>query len=200
MIAFDAGNSPPIPYLFVSEPELLDAARWRIAYNPFPGEEIMAIKVGDTIPSIDLMTMTADGPSCISTDDIFSGKKIAFFGLPGAFTPTCSAKHLPGFVQNADALKAKGIDTIVCLAVNDAFVMDAWGQDQNVDDRVMMVADGSAAFTKATGLGLDLTERGLGLRCQRFSMVVVDGVVQSLHIDPAGSFEDTSAEKMLGEL
>ena len=160
----------------------------------------MAIKVGDTIPSIDLMTMTADGPSCISTDDIFSGKKIAFFGLPGAFTPTCSAKHLPGFVQNADALKAKGIDTIVCLAVNDAFVMDAWGQDQNVDDRVMMVADGSAAFTKATGLGLDLTERGLGLRCQRFSMVVVDGVVQSLHIDPAGSFEDTSAEKMLGEL
>ena len=200
MIAFDAGNSPPIPYLFVSEPELLDAARWRIAYNPFPGEEIMDIKVGDTIPSIDLMTMTADGPSCISTDDIFSGKKIAFFGLPGAFTPTCSAKHLPGFVQNADALKAKDIDTIVCLAVNDAFVMDAWGQDQNVDDRVMMVADGSAAFTKATGLGLDLTERGLGLRCQRFSMVVVDGVVQSLHIDPAGSFEDTSAEKMLGEL
>ena len=200
MIAFDAGNSPPIPYLFVSEPELLDAARWRIAYNPFPGEETMAIKVGDTIPSIDLMTMTADGPSCISTDDIFSGKKIAFFGLPGAFTPTCSAKHLPGFVQNADALKAKDIDTIVCLAVNDAFVMGAWGQDQNVDDRVMMVADGSAAFTKATGLGLDLTERGLGLRCQRFSMVVVDGVVQSLHIDPAGSFEDTSAEKMLGEL
>lgn len=200
MIAFDAGNSPPIPYLFVSEPELLDAARWRIAYNPFPGEEIMAIKVGDTIPSIDLMTMTADGPSCISTDDIFSGKKIAFFGLPGAFTPTCSAKHLPGFVQNADALKAKDIDTIVCLAVNDAFVMGAWGQDQNVEDRVMMVADGSAAFTKATGLGLDLTERGLGLRCQRFSMVVVDGVVQSLHIDPAGSFEDTSAEKMLGEL
>ena len=200
MIAFGAGNSPPIPYLFANEPELLDAARWRIAYNPFPGEELMAIKVGDTIPSIDLMTMTADGPSCISTDDIFSGKKIAFFGLPGAFTPTCSAKHLPGFVQNADALKAKDIDTIVCLAVNDAFVMGAWGQDQNVDDRVMMVADGSAAFTKATGLGLDLTERGLGLRCQRFSMVVVDGVVQSLHIDPAGSFEDTSAEKMLCEL
>ena len=200
MIAFDAGNSPPIPYLFVSEPELLDVARWRIDYNLFPVEEIMAIKVGDTIPSIDLMTMTADGPSCISTDDIFSGKKIAFFGLPGAFTPTCSAKHLPGFVQNADALKAKGIDTIVCLAVNDAFVMGAWGQDQNVDDRVMMVADGSAAFTKATGLGLDLAKRGLGLRCQLFSMVVVDGVVQSLHIDPAGSFEDTSAEKMLGEL
>ena len=188
MIAFDAGNSPSIPYLFVSEPELLDAARWRIAYNPFPGEEIMAIKVGDTIPSIDLMTMTADGPSCISTDDIFSGKKIAFFGLPGAFTPTCSAKHLPGFVQNADALKAKDIDTIVCLAVNDAFVMGAWGQDQNVDDRVMMVADGSAAFTKATGLGLDLTERGLGIRSRRYSMVVDDGVVSHFNLEEALKF------------
>ena len=160
----------------------------------------MTINVGDSIPSIGLSTMTVEGPESVSTNDLFKGKKVAIFGLPGAFTPTCSAKHLPGFVQNADALKARGIDTIVCLAVNDAYVMGAWGQDQNVDDRVMMVADGSAAFTKATGLGLDLTERGLGLRCQRFSMVVVDGVVQSLHIDPAGSFEDTSAEKMLGEL
>ncbi len=159
----------------------------------------MTISVGDKIPTIDLSIMTQDGPGGISTDEIFAGKKVAIFGLPGAFTPTCSAKHLPGFVQNADALKAKGIDTIVCLAVNDVFVMGAWGKDQNVGDAVMMVADGSANFTKATGLELDLTERGLGLRCQRFSRVVDDGEVKSLHIDD-GVFEMTSAETMLGEL
>jgi len=159
----------------------------------------MTISVGDKIPTIDLSIMTQDGPGGISTDEIFAGKKVAIFGLPGAFTPTCSAQHLPGFVQNADALKAKGIDTIVCLAVNDVFVMGAWGKDQNVGDAVMMVADGSANFTKATGLELDLTERGLGLRCQRFAMVVDDGKVKSLHIDD-GVFEMTSAETMLGEL
>ena len=125
---------------------------------------------------------------------------MALFGLPGAFTPTCSAQHLPGFVANADALKAKGVDSIVCLAVNDVFVMGAWGKDQNVGDKVTLVADGSAQFTKAAGLELDLTERGLGLRCQRFSMVVDDGVVKSLNIDPAGSFEATSAEKILEQL
>ncbi len=160
----------------------------------------MTIQVGDTIPSATLNIMTADGPSAISTDDIFKGKTVALFGLPGAFTPTCSAKHLPGFVNNADALKAKGIESIVCLAVNDVFVMGAWGKDQNAGDHVMMVADGSAVFTKATGLELDLTEKGLGLRCQRFSMVVDDGEVKILHIDEAGGFETTSAETMLGEL
>ena len=160
----------------------------------------MTISIGDKIPAADLNVLTDDGPGGISTDEIFSGKKVAIFGLPGAFTPTCSAKHLPGFVNNADALKAKGIDTIVCLAVNDAFVMGAWGKDQNVGDKVMMVADGSANFTKATGLELDLTERGLGLRCQRFSMVVDDGEVKSLNIDEAGAFEKTSAEAMLGDL
>ena len=160
----------------------------------------MAIQVGDTIPSATLNIMTADGPSAITTDDIFKGKTVALFGLPGAFTPTCSAQHLPGFVANADALKAKGVDSIVCLAVNDVFVMGAWGKDQNVGDKVTLVADGSAAFTKAAGLELDLTERGLGLRCQRFSMVVDDGVVKSLNIDPAGSFEATSAEKILEQL
>ncbi len=160
----------------------------------------MTINVGDKIPTVDLAIMTADGPEGISTDDIFSGKKVALFGVPGAFTPTCSAKHLPGFVNNADALKAKGIDAIVCLSVNDVFVMGAWGQDQNAGDQVMMAADGSAVFTKATGLELDLIEKGLGLRCQRFSMVVDDGTVTNLHIDEAGGFETTSAETMLGEL
>ena len=160
----------------------------------------MTIQVGDSIPSATLNIMTADGPSAITTDDIFKGKTVALFGLPGAFTPTCSAQHLPGFVANADALKAKGVDSIVCLAVNDVFVMGAWGKDQNVGDKVTLVADGSAAFTKAAGLELDLIERGLGLRCQRFSMVVDDGVVKSLNIDPAGSFEATSAEKILEQL
>ncbi len=160
----------------------------------------MTVQVGDTIPSATLNIMTADGPSAITTDDIFKGKTVALFGLPGAFTPTCSAQHLPGFVANADALKAKGVDSIVCLAVNDVFVMGAWGRDQNVGDKVTLVADGSAAFTKAAGLELDLTERGLGLRCQRFSMVVADGVVKSLNIDLAGTFEATSAEKILEQL
>ena len=160
----------------------------------------MTVQVGDSIPSATLNIMTADGPSAIATDDIFKGKTVALFGLPGAFTPTCSAQHLPGFVANADALKAKGVDSIVCLAVNDAFVMGAWGKDQNVGDKVTLVADGSAQFTKAAGLELDLTERGLGLRCQRFSMVVDDGVVKSLNIDPAGTFEATSAEKILEQL
>ncbi len=160
----------------------------------------MTIQVGDSIPSATLNIMTADGPSAITTDDIFKGKTVALFGLPGAFTPTCSAQHLPGFVANADALRAKGVDSIVCLAVNDAFVMGAWGKDQNVGDKVTLVADGSAAFTKAAGLELDLTERGLGLRCQRFSMVVDDGVVKSLNIDPSGTFEATGAEKILEQL
>ncbi len=160
----------------------------------------MTIQVGDSIPSATLNIMTADGPSAITTDDIFKGKTVALFGVPGAFTPTCSAQHLPGFVANADALKAKGVDSIVCLAVNDVFVMGAWGKDRNVGDKVTLVADGSAAFTKAAGLELDLTERGLGLRCQRFSMVVDDGVVKSLSIDAAGTFEATSAEKILEQL
>ena len=160
----------------------------------------MTIKVGDSIPSATLYTMTTDGPEAITTDHIFKDKKVAFFGVPGAFTPTCSAAHLPGFVNHADAFKAKGVDSIVCLAVNDAFVMGAWGQDQKVGDKVMLVADGDAEFTKAAGLELDLTGKGLGLRCQRFSMIVEDGVVTSLNIDEPGSFEDTSAEKMLLQL
>ncbi len=159
----------------------------------------MTINVGDNIPTVGLAVMGSEGPEGVTTDDIFKGKKVAIFGVPGAFTPTCSAKHLPGFVQHADAIKSKGVDTIACISVNDAFVMGAWGKDQGVGDKVMMVADGSAKFAEATGLVLDLTERGLGKRVQRFAMLVDDGVVKSIHIDE-GTFEKTSAEQMLSEL
>ncbi len=160
----------------------------------------MTISVGDKIPSVDLNIMTEDGPGAISTDEILAGKTVAIFGLPGAFTRTCSAKHLPGFVGNADALKEKGIEAIVCVAVNDVFVMDAWGKNQEVGERVMMAADGSAALTKALGLESDMSAKGFGLRCQRFSMVVEDGTVKSLNIDAPGTYENTSAEVMLGSL
>jgi len=160
----------------------------------------MTIKVGDKIPSVTLMHMGADGPAGVSTDDLFAGKTVAFFGVPGAFTPTCSAKHLPGFMENVEALKAKGIDEIVCTSVNDVFVMGAWAKDQGAAGKVTLVADGDAAFAKAAGLELDLTGKGLGLRNERFSMVVEDGVVKTLNIDPAGSFETTSAEHLLGQL
>ena len=160
----------------------------------------MTIQAGDKLPSVTLMRMGAKGPEAVNSDDLFAGKTVAVFGVPGAFTPTCSAKHLPGFIQHADALKAKGIDEIVCTAVNDVFVMDAWGKNQNAGDAVSMIADGDANLTKAAGLELDLTGKGLGLRCQRFAMVVTDGVVKSLAIDPPGAFEKTSAESVLGTL
>ena len=160
----------------------------------------MTISVGDKIPSVDLNIMTEDGPGAISTDEILAGKTVAIFGLPGAFTRTCSAKHLPGFVGNADALREKGIEAIVCVAVNDVFVMDAWGKNQEVGERVMMAADGSATLTKALGLESDMSAKGFGLRCQRFSMVVEDGTVKSLNIDAPGTYENTSAEVMLGSL
>lgn len=160
----------------------------------------MTIGIDDKIPSVDVYVMTGDGPGAISTDEIFAGKKVALFGLPGAFTRTCSAKHLPGFVNNADALKEKGIDAIACISVNDAFVMDAWSKAQDVGGRVMMIADGSANFAKAAGLDIDMSGKGYGLRSRRFSMVVDDGVVKSLNIDEPGTFENTSAEVMLGEL
>ena len=160
----------------------------------------MTISIGDKVPSTDLNIMTDDGPGGISTDDILAGKKVAVFGLPGAFTRTCSARHLPGYVDNANALKAKGIDSIVCISVNDAFVMGAWGKAQDVGDSVMMVADGSAKFVTAAGLDSDMSAKGFGVRSQRFSMVVDDGTVTSLQIDAPGTFENTSAEVMLGAL
>ena len=160
----------------------------------------MTISVGDKVPSTDLNIMTDDGPGGISTDDILAGKKVVVFGLPGAFTRTCSARHLPGYVDNANLLKAKGIDSIVCISVNDAFVMGAWGKAQDVGDSVMMVADGSAKFVTAAGLDSDMSAKGFGVRSQRFSMVVDDGTVTSLQIDAPGTFENTSAEVMLGAL
>ena len=157
----------------------------------------MTIQVGDTIPSMKLMQGTKDGPKETSTDDIFKGKKVVLFAVPGAFTPTCSAKHLPGFVQNAEAFKAKGVDTVACLAVNDVFVMGAWGKDQSADGKVDMLADGSAAFTKALGLELDLVARGMGVRSQRFALVAQDGKVTHLAVEPAGQFGISSAEDVL---
>lgn len=157
----------------------------------------MTIKVGDKIPSISVKTMDKDGMQTLSTDDIFKGKKVVLFALPGAFTPTCSAKHLPGFVTNAAALKAKGVDTIACLSVNDAFVMDAWGKSQNVGDNVLMLADGNADFSKAVGLTMDGTGYGMGTRASRYAMVVEDGVVKALNVEAPGAFEVSSAEAVL---
>jgi peroxiredoxin len=160
----------------------------------------MTIKVGDKIPSVTLQHKTADGVQSVSTDDFFKGKKVVVFAVPGAFTPTCSAKHLPGFVKNADAIKAKGVDEIACVAVNDAFVMDAWGKGQSADGKVTMLADGSAKLAKALGLDLDLMERGLGTRSQRYAMVVDDGKVTLLNVEEAGAFEKSSAETILAAL
>ena len=159
----------------------------------------MTIAVGDKIPSVELATMGKDGPQAISTDEIFNGKKVVIFALPGAFTPTCSAAHLPGYVVNADAIKAKGVDTIACLSVNDAFVMGAWGEAQNADD-IMMLADGSGNFTEAVDLVLDLTERNMGVRSQRYAMVVDDGVVTHLNVEQGAGFEVSNAETIMGLL
>jgi peroxiredoxin len=157
------------------------------------------IKVGDKIPSVKLKHMTKEGIKDITTDELFKGK-VALFGLPGAFTPTCSAKHLPGFVQNSEAIRGKGVDRIVCLSVNDAFVMDAWGKNQNVGEKVMMVADGNADFAKAVGLELDLMGNGMGTRIRRFSMVVDNGVVKQINVEKPGAFEVSNAETMLKQL
>ena len=160
----------------------------------------MTIKVGDHIPSVTLMQMKDGGPKPVSTDELFKGKKVALFALPGAFTPTCSAKHLPGFIQQHGALTAKGVDAIACLSVNDAFVMGAWGTQQGAGDKVMMLADGNGDFTRAVGLELDGSKFGMGKRSQRYSMVVEDGVVKSLNVEAPGAFEVSSADHMLALL
>ena len=157
----------------------------------------MTIKVGDKIPNITISTMSADGPVDITTDEIFGGKKVVMFALPGAFTPTCSAAHVPGYVVHNDAIKAKGVDTIACLSVNDAFVMGAWGESQNVDDNILMLGDGSASLTGALGLELDLTERNFGIRSQRYALIAEDGIVTHLNLEPAGGLEVSDAETIL---
>ena len=160
----------------------------------------MTIKVGDTLPEATFMTMTADGPAPVTTDDVFKGKKVALFAVPGAFTPTCSARHLPGFKDQAAAFKAKGVDTIACVSVNDVFVMGAWGKSQEVGEAVLMLADGNGAFTTALGLELDGSKFGMGKRSQRYSMVVDNGVVTTLNVEEGGDFKVSSADYMLPQL
>jgi peroxiredoxin len=160
----------------------------------------MTINTGDKLPATTFVTMTDNGPEQVESADFFAGKKIALFSVPGAFTPTCSAKHLPGFIEKADALKAKGIDTIACTAVNDPFVMGAWSKSAGADGAVTMLADGNGSFAKAVGLEMDGSKFGLGTRGQRFSMVINDGVVEQLNIEAPGEFRVSSAEHMLEQL
>jgi glutaredoxin/glutathione-dependent peroxiredoxin len=167
----------------------------------------MAIKVGERLPNgtvseyVEVETAGCSiGPNAFKVEELVRGKRIVVFGLPGAFTPTCSSKHVPSYLQNYERLKAKGVDEVWCLSVNDAFVMGAWGRDQAAQGKIRMMADGSAAFTKALGLELDLTERGMGTRCQRFSMLVEDGVVKSINVEQPGKFEISDAETMLSKM
>jgi peroxiredoxin len=160
----------------------------------------MTIKVGDKVPSATLKYLSPEGPKEISTDELFRGKKVALFAVPGAFTPTCSQRHLPGYVEKAGDLKTKGVDQIACVSVNDAFVMGAWGKAQSVGDKVLMLADGSGDFTRELGLELDARKAGLGMRSQRYSMLVDNGVVKALNVEKPGQFEVSSAEAMLKAL
>jgi peroxiredoxin (alkyl hydroperoxide reductase subunit C) len=158
------------------------------------------IKQGDMLPSMKLMAATPDGPREISTDEIFKGKRVVMFAVPGAFTPTCSARHLPGYNEHLDDFLAKGIDAVVCMAVNDAFVMGAWAKSQDVNPGILMLADGSALFTQALGLELDLTQRGLGVRSQRFALVADDMRVSHLAVEKPGDFDVSRAEAVLATL
>lgn len=160
----------------------------------------MAIKVGDSVPSITLKHLTADGMQDITTDSLFKGKKTVLFSVPGAFTPTCSAKHLPGFVEQADAIRAKGVEEIVCTAVNDPFVMRAWGEKHGVEGKVAMLPDGMALLASALGLTQELAGPQLGVRGQRFALVAEDGVVTHLAVEEGGAFEVSSAEAVLKAL
>lgn len=160
----------------------------------------MSIKVGDKMPKGQFTRMGASGPEPVTTDDLFNNKKVVLFSVPGAFTPTCSAKHLPGFVSNFDALKAKGVDTIACMAVNDVFVMKAWGDAGKTAGKVEMLADGNGEYARALGLELDASKFGMGTRSKRFSVIVDNGIVKELNIEPPGEFGVSSAETALKQL
>ena len=160
----------------------------------------MTIQVGDKLPDVKLTQATAEGPKPVTTDDVFKGKKVALFAVPGAFTPTCSAKHLPGFKQLAGDIKAKGVDVIACVSVNDAFVMRAWGEDQAVGEDIVMLADGGAEFAKAIGLEMDASKFGMGVRSKRYSMIVDDGVVTELNVEEPGEFRVSAADYLLAQL
>jgi peroxiredoxin len=160
----------------------------------------MAIKEGDRLPDATFMTYGPEGPRPITTDEVFKGKRVALLAVPGAFTPTCSAKHLPGFKEKAAELRGKGVDAIACVSVNDVFVMKAWGEQQGVGEDIVMLADGNGAFTNAIGLGMDASKFGMGPRSQRYSMIVNDGVVEKLNVEEGGEFRVSSADYMLAQL
>ena len=160
----------------------------------------MTIKVGDKVPAAKIKQMTPEGPKDLDTGEFFKGKTVVLFAVPGAFTPTCSVKHLPGFVEKASEIKGKGVDVVACLSVNDAFVMNAWGKDQKAEGKVQMLADGNGDFTRAVGLELDGSGYGLGKRSQRYAMVVRDGVVKTLNVEKPGAFEVSSADAILKAL
>jgi len=160
----------------------------------------MPIKVGDTIPNVTLKCVTSEGAKDVSTEEFFAGKKVVMFALPGAFTPTCSAKHLPGFVEKAGEIKSKGVDTIACLSVNDFFVMEAWGKAHDALDKIALLADGNGELTRALGLGFDASQFGMGTRSQRCAVIVEDGVVKKLDVEAPSKFEVSSAEAVLRAL
>ena len=159
----------------------------------------MTIQVGDSIPDVSVGIMTKDGPGVTQTSSLFDQKKVAMFGLPGAYTKTCSSQHLPGFVECAEEIKTRGIDTIICISVNDPWVMDAWGISHNVNNKILMIGDGALNFTRAAGLELDLSAKCYGIRCKRFSMIAENNIVKTLHFETSG-FGETSAERLLEDL
>ncbi|MBL8907577.1 MAG: peroxiredoxin [Rhizobiales bacterium] len=160
----------------------------------------MTIKIGDKLPSVEFTTMTGDGQQKVSTDAIFAGRKVVLFAVPGAFTPTCSMNHLPGFVQNVAAIRAKGVDTVACVSVNDVHVMNAWGKSSGADGKILMLADGNGDFARAVGLEFDLTQAGMGKRSRRYSMIVDNGVVKALNVEDKPGVNVSGADTVLTQL